>query len=91
MKWLACYDIADDQRRQRVVKVLLDYGERVQESVFWVDAEEELVERMQDRLALVISTEEDSFWLAPLCAACVRKVVATGVKRVPELPEYYVV
>ena len=79
MKWLACYDIADDQRRQRVVKVLLDYGERVQESVFWVDAEEELVARMRERLARVIGAEEDSLWLVPLCDACVRKVDATGV------------
>ncbi len=34
MQYWACYDIADDRRRQRLSDVLLDFGTRVQESVF---------------------------------------------------------
>jgi len=91
MKWLVCYDIADDGRRAWLVKILLDYGQRVQESVFWIDAEEELIVRMRERMAKVIQVEEDSLWLVPLCDACARRVDASGVSRVPHLPEYYVV
>jgi CRISPR-associated protein Cas2 len=91
MKWLVCYDVADDDRRAHLVKVLLDYGQRVQESVFWIDAEEELIVRMRGRAAMAVNAEEDSLWLVPVCDACARKVEATGLSRVPQLPEYYVV
>jgi CRISPR-associated protein Cas2 len=91
MQWLICYDSADDTRRQRLVKVLLDYGQRVQESVFWIDADDELAGRILERLRRVTLEEEDSVWVVPLCAACARKIEALGRTRVPELPEYYIV
>jgi CRISPR-associated protein Cas2 len=91
MKWLACYDIADDSRRERLVKVLLDYGQRVQESVFWLDADEDLIERMHQRAQHAIVTAEDSLWLVPICEACAKKIEACGASRVPRLPEFYVV
>jgi len=91
MKWLACYDIADNTRRERLVQILLDYGQRVQESVFWLDADEDLLDRMRRRAQNAISPQEDSLWLVPVCDACARKIEAAGVTRVPELPEFYVV
>jgi CRISPR-associated protein Cas2 len=90
MQWLVCYDISDDNRRERLVKVLLDYGQRVQESVFWVDAEEELAPRIRERVQHVISAADDSVWLVALCGACARRIETMGATRVPELPEYYV-
>ena len=91
MRWLACYDIADDTRRERLVKILLDYGQRVQESVFWLDADDDLLERMRQRAQHAIEPHEDSLWLVPVCDACAKKIAATGATRVPELPEFYVV
>lgn len=37
---VVCYDVADDRRRQRLVRVLESFGQRVQESVFecWLNA-----------------------------------------------------
>jgi CRISPR-associated protein Cas2 len=86
-----CYDIADNERRARLSSILLDYGQRVQESVFWIEADEDLVGRMRQRAVSIVRQEEDSLWLVPVCEVCARKVEATGVTRVPELPEYYVV
>jgi CRISPR-associated protein Cas2 len=90
MPHLLAYDIADDGRRYRAARVLLDYGERVQESVFWLDIDAELCERMWTRLRHVILGDEDVVWLVPVCHACAKDVRTTGKTRVPEVPEFYV-
>ena len=90
IQWVVCYDSADDARRNRLVNVLLDYGQRVQESVFWVEAEDDLAERIRERLGHVIDIEEDSLWIIPLCAACAKKLVVLGKNKRPEVPEYYI-
>jgi CRISPR-associated protein Cas2 len=38
-KYVAVYDVSDDQQRSKIAKVLLQYGERLQKSVFIVDLE----------------------------------------------------
>jgi CRISPR-associated protein Cas2 len=60
MKMLVAYDISDDRRRDQAVRILLDYGQRVQESVFWIEAEGELIEHMRRRLHMAIDAEADS-------------------------------
>lgn len=90
MRILVCYDISDNRRREDLVRILLDYGQRVQESVFWLEAEEELLERMKGRIEKVLEEREDSVWLVPVCDGCAKKVVTVGVQRVPEIPEYYI-
>ncbi|MCA9000101.1 MAG: CRISPR-associated endonuclease Cas2 [Planctomycetaceae bacterium] len=32
--WLAAYDISDDNRRERIARILLKFGHRVQDSVY---------------------------------------------------------
>jgi CRISPR-associated protein Cas2 len=36
VKRVVCYDVVDDRRRNRIFKLLKDYGRRVQYSVFEV-------------------------------------------------------
>lgn len=91
MQWLVCYDVADDERRTRLAKVLLDYGQRVQGSVFWVEAEDELADRIRERSRRVIREDEDSLWIVPLCGACANKVETFGKTERPEVAEFYVV
>ena len=50
MQYVICYDIADDRRRNRVATALLDFGQRVQESVFVAHLDEELAARMKERV-----------------------------------------
>ena len=47
------YDIANDKRRNKVAKVLLDYGNRVQYSVFETSSTEKLPE-IKDRIKRII-------------------------------------
>ena len=75
--------MADDHRRYRLTRVLLDYGERIQESVFWIDCE--------DDLARVLAVTLDNFWMVPLCGACTKRVETMGIVRKPEIPRYFIV
>lgn len=57
---LVAYDVPSDRRRTRVAKKLLNYGDRIQYSVFVVDAAPAKIIRMRDELDALIDPEEDS-------------------------------
>ncbi len=88
---LVAYDIADDRRRSQTSHILLDYGQRVQESVFWLEANEALIAHMRERLRAVIDPDADAVWIVPLCEACVGKLETLGIQNLPEIPAYYIV
>lgn len=92
MFYLVAYDIADDQRRTKVAKILEDFGDRVQYSVFEMQLErpEQLV-AMQSRLAKAIDRETDSVRIYFLCQSCRAKVVIHGQGKVYKDEEVYIV
>ena len=53
------YDITDDKRRNRVARILLDYGERVQYSVFCCQVNKRELLKLQESLKLAINNNED--------------------------------
>ena len=57
---MIAYDICDDRRRQRVAKVLLSYGDRVQFSVFVADGGRVKLARMKRSVVTRIDATEDS-------------------------------
>lgn len=65
-RYLVAYDIPDDRRRTRLAKVLASYGDRVQYSVFVVDAARSKLVRMRDDVKDVIEQDEDSVLLCDL-------------------------
>jgi CRISPR-associated protein Cas2 len=91
MRYLVCYDITDDRRRQRVSELLLDYGARVQESVFECIIDTSLADQMQKRLRKSIETESDSVFIFPLCDACLARSLNLGLARQAADPEFYIV
>ena len=60
---LVAYDVPSDRRRTRVAKKLLQYGDRIQSSVFVVDAAPAKLLRMRGELEGIIKTDEDSVLL----------------------------
>ena len=60
---LVAYDVPSDRRRTRVAKILLKYGDRIQYSVFVVDAAPARLLRMRGELVGVIKTDEGSVLL----------------------------
>ncbi len=91
MVHIICYDIADERRRARVAATLLDYGRRLEESVFAVNVDDELAAQMKQRLFRQIEETEDTVHIFPLCAACVSKMEVMGRGEKPEERLFYVI
>jgi CRISPR-associated protein Cas2 len=81
------YDIANDKRRNRVVKQLLDHGgQRVQWSVFECYLGAKHLEKLRERLRREMDAEEDSIRFYLLCANCRPKVEYMGRARAIDEP-----
>ena len=91
MRFLVCYDIADDRRRERLANELLDYGTRVQESVFECVLESKLAEEMVARLRRTIEDFSDKVLVFTVCEHCSKRVVALGIGGRAEESEFYIV
>jgi CRISPR-associated protein Cas2 len=79
MYLVVSYDIHDDKRRNRIHKVLKNFGERIQFSVFECDLTKEQLLRMQHMLERIIEEEDhDSVRFYHLCDSCQRKVDRLG-------------
>ena len=77
---VVCYDIPKDRRRNRVCKVLKNYGERVQYSVFECLLRAEDLKRLQKRLKQMIVPKEDDVRFYRQCRNCLRKSVIWSTK-----------
>jgi|GEM_PF-175375 len=75
------YDIPQDRRRGRVCKLLKDYGERVQYSVFECLLRPDELKRLRERLKPLLVPEEDDVRFYRLCETCRPKAVIWGRKR----------
>ncbi|MEB3830782.1 CRISPR-associated endonuclease Cas2 [Phormidium sp. CCY1219] len=80
MFYLICYDIVDDNRRNRVAKLLERYGMRVQKSVFEVVLDETQYEQLQKRLLKLLNKRQDQLRFYPLSAHCRQKVKVLGIQ-----------
>lgn len=87
MFYAICYDISDDRRRLQVAKVLQDFGERVQLSVFEANLSPDELARLKRQVRAHLDLEEDSLRLYPLCAACVTRIDLLGQGIVTQDPE----
>ena len=83
--------MADDTRRSRISKILLDFGTRVQESVFIAHLDGALAERLRERMLRVLDRDRDRLHMFELCAACEKRGWAVGDEPISEDPEFYVI
>jgi len=91
MQYVICYDINDDRRRSRLSSLLLDFGTRVQESVFVAHLDDELFARLRERLSSVIDDDWDKLHVFALCSACEAKAWTLGQGQVITDPPWYIV
>ena len=75
---VAAYDTPNDRRRLRFAKILLDYGYRVQKSVFEAEAPREVIQEMIQRLDKVVDQREDSIRIYHVCQRCLQQVNFIG-------------
>jgi CRISPR-associated protein Cas2 len=75
---VVCYDIVDDKKRNSVLKVLKDYGRRIQKSVFECDLDRKHLDRMVEQALKYIDNKEDSLVIYHLCEGCIPKTESYG-------------
>jgi len=77
---LVCFDIVDDKDRRQAVKIIGDYGCRVQKSVFECSGiSEEQYLKMKIRLEGCIDNILDTVRYYRICKDCIRKMEYSGI------------
>lgn len=92
MFFLVCFDIVDDKKRRRVVKVLLSNGVRVQKSVFECpNLSERRFLKMKSKIEDIIDHAEDTCRYYFICRDCIRKMEFSGIGEMPKTELFRVV
>lgn len=84
-RFLVLYDIANARRLARAATIVLDYGIRLQKSVYEVRLSPQSLVTLQHRLSRVINTNEDGVKIIPLCASCRQRRRTLGAP-LPSMP-----
>jgi len=90
MFYLISYDIPDDRRRTKIAKTLLDFGDRVQYSVFEAKLDKKLLDKLIQKLIEIIEESEDSIRVYPLCAACETGISILGQGKIMKEEDVYI-
>ena len=88
---VVCYDIPDDRRRLKVMKVLEGVGERAQYSVFECHLRRQELARLKKRLKDLIQEREDDVRFYLLCEQCVKRIIPLGRAKVTPEVHYRIV
>jgi len=91
MQYVICYDIADDWRRDHLASLLLNYGKRVQESVFVANLDNDLADRMSAEVKKAFDVDHDRVHIFHLCGNCVGGTLVFGTAEVVEDRAWYVI
>lgn len=89
---LVCFDIVEDRPRAKVAKILKEYGQRIQKSVFeCTDISEEKYLKLKDRLEGCVDSSEDTIRYYFICRKCLQKMEFTGIGEFPSKNNFMVV
>ncbi|MFC1464726.1 MAG: CRISPR-associated endonuclease Cas2 [Candidatus Brachytrichaceae bacterium NZ_4S206] len=83
------YDISDDRRRVKIMKLLKNFGAHVQESVFECDLKEDTYRAMRERLARLIAPDSDNIRFYFLDEDAVKKIETIGHLPVTRTQAWY--
>lgn len=92
MRYVICYDIADDERRDDIATVLSGYGPRVQLSVFECElrSREEFL-GLLGKVRSLVEPVEDQVRIYPLDATASRSVIVVGARTLEERQDFWIV
>lgn len=76
------YDIIDDRRRSLVVKVIEKYGIRVNYSVFECMFTNTQLRNVQEKIARLVNSKEDTVIYYPICVDCFSKIIYQPNRRI---------
>lgn len=86
MFYIISYDIVVDKKRTKVAKVLLNYGKRVQKSVFECVITEKQFAEMRSKVEKLMDFDTDSVRYYRICRKCIDSVEVDGWGTVTEDP-----
>ena len=72
---VVAYDISDNKKRDRVAKILQQYGERINLSVFECMMTDAQFDRVTERIGRIVNTKTDYVVYYPICMNCYTKVL----------------
>ena len=74
------YDITDNRRRTRVSNTLLDFGKRVQYSVFECNITGKQLLLLENRIEQIVNKDKDTVRIYRFCDTCKDKlkIIGTG-------------
>lgn len=80
MLTIVSYDIVDTKMRTKLAKALLNFGKRVQYSVFECELEPAKIEDMKQCALKFVDLEKDSLRIYRLCQTCNKQIESFGIK-----------
>ncbi len=78
---VVAYDISDNKRRLKVVKILEKLGVRINYSVFECMLTRTQLETLQKEIAPLINKKEDTVAYYPICVKCFSKIIYQPTSR----------
>ena len=81
MTYVISYDICNTKRRNKISKILLDYGIRVQYSVFECDINKKQITEIKAKIMEVIDKKKDKVNVYYLCHNCYKRKVTLGLTK----------
>jgi CRISPR-associated protein Cas2 len=91
MLHVVCYDISNDNSRTLLSERLLNFGSRIQESVFECLLDDALYARMLEQIEKIKLEKQDRVRIYRMCARCVEAVKIYGPGEVTKDPDFYLV
>ena len=89
--YLISYDIANDKRRNKIAKILVKNGNRVQYSVFEVIVNKKRIDKVIAKMKKVIDFKEDSIRIYKLCSICAKGIEIIGQGEVTKDEDFYII
>ena len=77
---LISYDIENNKARTKLANILLNYGQRIQYSVFEAYLEPKALGSLLDEVKEFVDPETDSLRVYPICKRCDDRVIVMGNK-----------
>ena len=78
MNILIAYDIANPKRLRKIAKLFLNYGDRLQYSIFEFHINRLQFQKIQKKIEKIVNWKEDRITYIPLCEICNSKIKTQG-------------
>lgn len=72
--WVVAYDVTNNRRRSRIVKVIEKFGVRVNYSVFECMLTDGQLKKLQGKISKLMLPSKDKVIFYPLCLNCYSKI-----------------